>query len=213
MSFIVFGHGVADRVPLTEAFEKGLLREPEAGDAVARVHNDRRPSAFDKPPRPRGGKAGGAAAYEEASGRGLREPGPVRTASQIMSEPVQRLDQEAGFEKTREFFAQHPVGMAPLVRHDGRLAGIVTRGDMEKAEYLVALRLRDPRKLRAVDIGQERVIAARPDTNVRELARVLLEQGVHGMPLVDETDRLVGVATRSDILRALVNYAPMELWL
>lgn len=215
MSFIVFGHGVADRIPLTEAFDKGLLREPEEGDAITRVHNDRRPDPFIPGSASKGSGRNGTAseAYEEASGRRTREPGPVRLAGQIMTAPAHRLATGASFEETRAFFGRYPGGMAPLVDDHGRLAGIVTRGDLRRVEYQVAIERRDPATLRAWDIGRQRVLAARPDTNVRELARVLLEQGIHGMPVVDETERLMGVVTRSDILRALVNYAPMEMWL
>jgi len=32
------------------------------------------------------------------------------------------------------------------------------------------------------------------------------------MPIVDPKENLVGIITRSDILRTLVDHAPLELW-
>ncbi|WP_298220793.1 CBS domain-containing protein [Halothiobacillus sp.] len=56
-------------------------------------------------------------------------------------------------------------------------------------------------------------MTATTNTNIRELARVLLAQDIRGLPIVNEAGEVVGVVTRGDILRALVNYAPLELWL
>jgi CBS domain-containing protein len=33
------------------------------------------------------------------------------------------------------------------------------------------------------------------------------------MPILDENGRLIGIITRSDILRAIINHAPFDLWI
>ncbi|MGC8697442.1 MAG: HPP family protein, partial [Halothiobacillus sp.] len=67
-------------------------------------------------------------------------------------------------------------------------------------------------------IANHSVLTATPQTNIRELARVLLAQDIRGLPIVDAPNDdaqkvVVGIVTRGDILQALVNYAPLELWL
>ena len=56
------------------------------------------------------------------------------------------------------------------------------------------------------------VITATPDTRIREIARLLIERRIGAMPIMDKYDNLVGIITRSDVLRAVVNHAPLELW-
>jgi len=51
------------------------------------------------------------------------------------------------------------------------------------------------------DIMQTSVIAVRPDRTVRELIRVLVDNSIHGVPVVDYDDRLVGVVSMTDVLQ------------
>ena len=59
----------------------------------------------------------------------------------------------------------------------------------------------------------ERVLVASPDTEIREVAKILFEHRIGAMPVISSSERLVGIITRSDILRTLVNRAPLELWI
>jgi len=50
------------------------------------------------------------------------------------------------------------------------------------------------------------------DTDIRRLARVLLDTGLPGLPVVDEAGAVRGFVSRSDILRAVVADPPLDLW-
>jgi len=43
------------------------------------------------------------------------------------------------------------------------------------------------------------------DTDVKEAAKIVLEQYRHRLPVVDETNHLIGIVTLGDILKALLN--------
>jgi CBS domain-containing protein len=51
-----------------------------------------------------------------------------------------------------------------------------------------------------------------PDTDIRQLAQVLLDTRLPGLPVVDGQGSLVGFVSRSDILRAMVSDPPLDLW-
>lgn len=51
------------------------------------------------------------------------------------------------------------------------------------------------------DIMQHDVIHVAPDTSVRELARILEDGGVSGVPVLDSRHRLLGVVSASDLVR------------
>ena len=51
-----------------------------------------------------------------------------------------------------------------------------------------------------------------PDTDIRRVARVLLDSGLPGLAVVDDDGRVTGFISRSDILRAVVADPPLDLW-
>ena len=52
----------------------------------------------------------------------------------------------------------------------------------------------------AADIMTREVITVRRETSVRELAAILMDNTISGVPVVDEAGSVVGVATESDLI-------------
>jgi CBS domain-containing protein len=63
------------------------------------------------------------------------------------------------------------------------------------------------------DIMQADVIRVTPDTTGRELARILQDAGVSGVPVCDTTGRVLGVVSATDLVRlAAESAAETEAW-
>jgi CBS domain-containing protein len=56
------------------------------------------------------------------------------------------------------------------------------------------------------------VLVAAPDAELRAIARVLLEERIGALPIVSEAEGLVGMITRSDILRVMVAHPDFDQW-
>jgi CBS domain-containing protein len=52
------------------------------------------------------------------------------------------------------------------------------------------------------EIMNREVRTVTPDTSLAELARLFADTGIHGAPVVDAENRLVGIVTESDVLNA-----------
>ncbi|MBI3243396.1 MAG: CBS domain-containing protein [Chloroflexi bacterium] len=96
-----------------------------------------------------------------------------------------------------------------LVLDGDKLVGIVTRGDIRGAEpseatslsiyelnYLLA-------KLTLDKIMHRDPLTVSPETTIREAARLMLQNKIAGLPVVDG-GKLVGIITESDIFRLVV---------
>jgi len=55
----------------------------------------------------------------------------------------------------------------------------------------------------AADIMQPATIQVEPETRLVDITRLFVEEEISGAPVVDETGRLLGVISATDILRAL----------
>ncbi|MDP6037833.1 MAG: CBS domain-containing protein, partial [Candidatus Latescibacteria bacterium] len=137
------------------------------------------------------------------------EPKPAVRAEQIMSAPIVSIERDMRIDKAQEMVKQKRFRHVPVISTDGMMRGIVSDRDL--------FALSDSHGISksgvVEDIMTKDVLTATPNTSIREIARVLFEERIGCMPIVDEADRVVGIITRSDILRALIKHAPLDLWI
>jgi CBS-domain-containing membrane protein len=65
---------------------------------------------------------------------------------------------------------------------------------------------------RVQDVMWTPVPSVQSDADIRHVARVLLDTGLPGLPVVDAHGTVTGFVSRSDLLRAIVNDPPLDLW-
>ena len=156
------------------------------------------------------------AAYEET--RKEDHPRhPLTKVGAIMSHAVVTLSDAFTVEQAWAVLAQHGIGQAPVVGPDGVLVGLLSRGDLMSADRLPApnshaLVWRALLSQSAVDLMWTPVPCVVPETEIRRVARVLLDTGLPGLPVVDDSGLVIGFVSRSDILRAVVADPPLDLW-
>jgi CBS domain-containing protein len=51
------------------------------------------------------------------------------------------------------------------------------------------------------DIMRSEVISVRPETSVQELVQLLDSEGISGVPVLDASNRVLGVVSRTDVIR------------
>ncbi len=79
-------------------------------------------------------------------------------------------------------------------------------------ELITAGETRQASQKHVAEIMTPRVISATPTTEIREIARVMLEERIHAVPILDQDRRLVGILSAQDLLRGIANHGPLELW-
>ncbi|MBW6392504.1 MULTISPECIES: CBS domain-containing protein [Halomonadaceae] len=69
--------------------------------------------------------------------------------------------------------------------------------------------------MQAVDVMTPNVITVPPDADVREIARLLLENNISAVPVVDAEDKVLGIVSEGDLMRRVENgsEAPKSWWL
>jgi len=120
---------------------------------------------------------------------------PPRLARDIMSQPVVTIAAEARIAEARELLALHRHNGVPVRDAQGALVGVISRRDIDHA-------LRHDLGDAAVSGFMTRpAITAPPDANLPALERLILEHDIGRVPIV-AGDALMGIVTRSDLVRA-----------
>ncbi len=165
-------------------------------------------------PNPRASTA--LSAYAQASGTQPQRH-PLSRVADVMSRKVITLGPELPVLEAWQLLVREGVGQAPVVAAGGTLVGLLTR-----AELLSPERLPQPeasslvwRALLMQAVSQvmlSPVPAVDEGTDIRRVARVLLDTHLPGLPVVTEDGLVGGFISRSDILRAVVHDPPLDLW-
>jgi len=61
-------------------------------------------------------------------------------------------------------------------------------------------------------IYSKKVVAASPDTQVRQAAQIMVEYNINSIPVVAADGSAIGVVTRTDMLHLLVSGPNLERW-
>jgi CBS domain-containing protein len=123
-------------------------------------------------------------------------------ASDVMSSPVYVVSPTENVAHARNLMLKHKMSRIPVMEN-GRLVGILTKKD-------IAYRLRQSEPIwrrRPIDMVPVSIvmtsdpITISADTPVQEVARLMINYDISGIPVVDD-DGVVGIVTKSDMLRS-----------
>lgn len=131
------------------------------------------------------------------------------TAGDIMSRDLYWGTPESTARAAWNTLRIHRLHALPVVQPDSReLLGIVTLVDLLKHIRATPTRLRLAHLkrgggVRLRTIMTSPVVSVNPDTHMVDLVYLLSDRGLHGLPVVDAQQRLVGMVTQTDLIAAL----------
>lgn len=130
---------------------------------------------------------------------------------ELMSHPAVTTREDADVRAVARTLAEHRITALPVLDQAGRLVGVVSELDL-----LPLLVADDPR---AHEVPREPHLTAppgsvaevmtrvpltvRPETDAARALALMCRRTVRSLPVVDNDDRVVGVVSRSDLLRAV----------
>ena len=137
---------------------------------------------------------------------------PIFHAYQLMSHPVSTVGIETDVLSARRYLQERGFRQMPVVTTRQRIVGMLSMEDLLQIIVTYSGHMRHLRGKRVTDAMSKEVITADPVSDIRRIARVMQEYRLHCIPIVDELDALVGILSRSDILRAVINDPPLHMW-
>ncbi|WP_327365557.1 CBS domain-containing protein [Streptomyces sp. NBC_01217] len=140
-----------------------------------------------------------------------------RTVAELMTRGVVRARRDLPFKEIVKLLAENDVTAVPVVDELDRPMGLVSEADLlrksaDQADpsgrtpipHLEAWERAKAEGARAEELMSAPAVCARPEWTVVEAARLMEVQNVKRLPVVDETDKLLGIVSRSDLLRVFL---------
>jgi CBS domain-containing protein len=120
----------------------------------------------------------------------------MTTVQQIMHRNPITCSADACMNDVARLMWEHDVGMLPVVDGNGRIVGAITDRDVAMAAYTQG------RPLSAISVRSAMsnpVQTAKPNTALAELERIMAENQIRRVPVVDDGGRVIGIVGMGDL--------------
>ena len=114
-----------------------------------------------------------------------------------MVKNVITLQTDASAHEAVKLLNKNRIGCLVIV-YDGKIVGILTESDLLER---VLEKCRNPKETSVSEVMTKHVIVGEPDMELFEAARLMFENKVKKLPIIEE-NQLVGIVTLTDIARA-----------
>jgi acetoin utilization protein AcuB len=122
----------------------------------------------------------------------------MKINSLMIPDPI-TITENASIQEAIELMKVNSIRHLPVVAKGNRLKGFITLADLKQG--LIPSMLGD---VSLADLIVRNPIRVGPDDDVEIAARLIYKHKIGGMPVV-ENDKLVGIITETDILRAFID--------
>jgi CBS domain-containing protein len=135
---------------------------------------------------------------------------------ELMSEGVITVAPDATLKEVAALLVEHGISGVPVVGADGALLGVVSEGDILLKErgadresgllrWLLGGVSIEAEKLEArtaSDAMTSPAVTIAPNRDVYQAARLMTDEGIKRLPVVDGHGSLLGIVTRRDLVKA-----------
>ncbi len=153
-------------------------------------------------------------------------------AKDIMNSPVITIEADTPLKKAAEILDENSFSGVPVVDDEGVVIGIVSETDILRyTQQIIGQPLRDPHRVftkskevlhvdithRGIEVIElvasttvetlmtKDVISASLDTPLYEIVRLMKENNINRVPVVDDKNMIQGIITREDVITALIS--------
>ncbi|MFF9858922.1 CBS domain-containing protein [Streptomyces tendae] len=132
----------------------------------------------------------------------------AHTVGEVMTRDVVHARRTTPFKEVVRLLDHHRISGLPVVDADDKVLGVLSGSDLIRNQAHRDGPTPPPAvtagDVTAGDLMSSPAITVHPEQTVPDAARLMERRGVERLPVVDEADRLVGIATRRDLLRVFL---------
>lgn len=139
---------------------------------------------------------------------------PLLSVRDLMTSPVTTLSSDSTLADAWATMRRNGFRHIPIVSVHGVLVGMISDRDVLRhaPELVLAVSNAPAGHRRLGEFLSSRLISATPLTEVRQIARLMLDESIQAVPILDGQRRPIGMLTSTDLLRAIAHHGPFELW-
>jgi acetoin utilization protein AcuB len=137
---------------------------------------------------------------------------PVYHVKDIMTKDCITVDKGSTIEKAYEILKEEKISHLPIVSFGKKIMGLINKkvilnlimDDIENSQDIIQRKIDD--------IYLPELITVDPVSDIRRVAKVMVDFKLDAIPVVDEEDILLGIVSKTDIIKAISSLPRLQLW-
>lgn len=130
----------------------------------------------------------------------------------IMTKDCIYIDSKSTIQEAYDSLKEFKIEQMPIVTFGKKILGMIDKkmilnllmDDLENSQSILTRRLED--------IYLPQLLTADPITDIRRVAKVMIDFKLHAVPIVNESDILIGIVSKTDIIKAVSHIPEFHLW-
>ncbi len=140
---------------------------------------------------------------------------------ELMHSPVLTLPFDTTYEDAATFLLKSGIKGCPVVNESGDVIGMISDKDLYKVLFPYyrsfyenpesytdpekrESKIQEIRKNPIERFMSREVVSVSPDDPIMKVGAIMLARSIHRMPVMDENGKLVGIVTRGDIYKTII---------
>ncbi|OUS41082.1 hypothetical protein A9R00_02745 [Oleispira antarctica] len=137
-----------------------------------------------------------------------KNPSRVSLLAEIMSDQIITLTADASITDAWQLFQHHGFHHIPIVDENNLVLAMLSERDILQGPGVQ----KNINNENIMQFASKRVFCFSPDTDIRQATRILYEYDLGALPIVSDTHQILGIVSRTDIIKVVSHYGPLELW-
>lgn len=130
----------------------------------------------------------------------------------IMTKNCIYIDTQSTVKDAYDVLREFKIGQMPIVTFGKKILGMIDKKiilnllmeDLDNTQNVLHRKLED--------IYLPQLITADPSTDIRRIANVMIDFKLRAVPIVGENDILLGIVSKTDIIKAVSHIPHLQLW-
>lgn len=148
--------------------------------------------------------------YKKVANMDLSEP--IYHVQDIMSKECVSIRLESTVLEAYDLLKEHGVTQIPIISSENKIMGLISKKfilnliveDLEHAQSIM------DRKIEELYLPD--LITTEPISDIRRVAKVMVDFKLDAIPVVTETGMLTGIVSKTDIIKAVSHLPKLQLW-
>ncbi len=149
-------------------------------------------------------------AYKKMAHIDTREP--IYEVSQLMHKKIITVFEDATIQECYDLMHEHKIKQIPVITQSQSIMGMITQEIILDALINDLNYVNHTAQKSVINVIGDDVITSDPISDIRRIAKVMVDFNLNAMPVVSQEDKILGIVSRTDIIKAVATIPPLRMW-